>query len=53
MMIGPRQIAGASRSTRKPSDMSLHAVRLERLDPAADRPEACSKTPNIRGMLGP
>ena len=52
MMMGPRQMAGASRSTRKPMDISL--------TPCASsgwiRPwitTGLSNRPNIRGMLGP
>ena len=52
MMIGPRQIAGASRSTRKPSDMSFTPCASSGwiLPPITG---GFSNTPNMRGMLGP
>jgi len=52
MMIGPRQIAGASRSTRNPNDMSFTPWASSgwiRPPNTGGR----SNTPNMRGMLGP
>ena len=52
MMIGPRQIAGWSRSTMKPSDISLTPCAWSGwiLPPVTG---GFSSTPNMRGMLGP
>src|ERR1043166_1808413 len=52
MMIGPRQMAGASRSTRNPMDMS----RTPWASSGWSRPPittGLSKRPLIRGVLGP
>ena len=51
-MIGPRQMAAASRSTRNPIDISLTPYASS----GWIRPPTTaglSNTPNIRGTLGP
>ena len=52
MMMGPRQIAGESRSTMKPSDISFTPWASSGwiLPP---RTSGFRSTPIMRGMLGP
>ncbi len=51
-MIGPRQMAGASRSTRKPNEMSFTPC-LSGGTILPPRTAGLSYTPKLRGMLGP
>ena len=53
MMIGPRQMAGASRSTMNPSDISLTPYASSGIIRFSCVTCGRSKTLNIRGMLGP
>ncbi len=52
MMMGPRQIAGASRSTMKPSDMSF-TPWLSSGSILPPRTAGLRSAPIMRGMLGP
>ena len=54
MTIGPRQMTGDCSSRKKPIDMHLTPVALDRQDALAP-PSTCgrSSVPNMIGTLGP